>query len=591
MPGFTPGRRFQPPTSRSAAGRRERALAFVERRIKGALFGCRMCGNCLLQETAFICPMECPKGLRNGPCGGSTPGRLLRRPDAGRASGTASTSAPSAWAARDRLMEVLPPLDWSRVGRETWLEVAPQGPRPRARRSALRSLVGGRANARAFWDPLFREIRQPWWWSGDDQPHPAPPHQPVSTLEEKLAAGQFVVTSEVAPPLSVAPDELIRTLNLLRDYIDAANFTDNPSATPRMSSLACSAIALAQGVEPVMQIAARDRTRMGLQAEILGAAALGIRNVLCLTGDHPKQGPGAARPHGHLGPRLDPDAVDPAAHARREDVPRRPRRSRNPPRLFLGAAASPSASTPAHPGAARTEEVARRRAVLPEQPGLRRRALRALPGRARQGRRAGAHAVPRRHHAGAQRARGAGHDAGAGHPDPAGPDRSAGAVVGPAGRGRADRARDHRARPAPAGRARRPHHGRRLGADRAAPGARGRPQGAAGAAGRAGGRGAARSDRSEPRGARRRAPAAGRVHRPPVPRRPGREGPGLRRRHGHRAAAARAHRRRLRRRALRRAATTTSSLQKPEVDRGASTRRTSTPAATSSRPARSARTG
>ena len=74
MPVFTPGRRWQPPFypfKREPVGRR--TLAAVERVIKGPLFGCRMCGNCLLQETAFICPMECPKGARNGPCGGSTP--------------------------------------------------------------------------------------------------------------------------------------------------------------------------------------------------------------------------------------------------------------------------------------------------------------------------------------------------------------------------------------------------------------------------------------------------------------------------------------------------------------------------------------
>jgi hypothetical protein len=74
MPGFTPGRRFQP--AYFTFGRRplpERLLTFAERQAKGLAFGCRMCGNCLLQETAFICPMECPKGLRNGPCGGSTP--------------------------------------------------------------------------------------------------------------------------------------------------------------------------------------------------------------------------------------------------------------------------------------------------------------------------------------------------------------------------------------------------------------------------------------------------------------------------------------------------------------------------------------
>ena len=207
------------------------------------------------------------------------------------------------------------------------------------------AFVTTREKRRAFWDPLFRDIRQPFWWMGDDQPHPAPPHQPVSTLEQKLAAGQFVVTSEVAPPLSVAPDELTRTLNILRDYIDAANFTDNPSATPRMSSLACSALAVAQGVEPVMQIAARDRTRMGLQAEVLGAAALGIRNVLCLTGDHPRLGPS---PHGRMD-IWDLDSIQMLWVLRRMRDAKMyldGRSIANPPRLFLGAAASPCASTP-----------------------------------------------------------------------------------------------------------------------------------------------------------------------------------------------------------------------------------------------------
>jgi len=344
MPGMTPGRRFQPAYfsfRRRPLG--ERLLAFLERQSKGLAFGCRMCGNCLLQETAFICPMECPKGLRNGPCGGSTPEGCYVDP-----------SRPCIWhriyeraermGRSQRLMEVLPPLDWSRVGRETWLEVL-QKVRGRGLGQALMSLLSGAEKRRAFWDPLFLEIRQPIWWQGDDQSHPPVPHQPVSRLEEKLAAGQFVVTSEVAPPLSVAPEELAKTLDILRDFIDAANFTDNPSATPRMSSLACSALAVARGVEPVMQIAARDRTRMGLQAEVLGAAALGIRNVLCLTGDHSILGPA---PQGRMD-IWDFDSIQMLWILRRMRDAKHyldGRPVRNPPPLFLGAAASPFASTP-----------------------------------------------------------------------------------------------------------------------------------------------------------------------------------------------------------------------------------------------------
>ncbi len=123
MPLFTPARRWQPPYygfKREKASRR--ALAATERVIKGALFGCRMCGNCLLQETAFICSMECPKGARNGPCGGSTEERCYVDP-----------TRPCIWykiyersekmGRSEKLLEVLPPLDWDKVGTETWGDV------------------------------------------------------------------------------------------------------------------------------------------------------------------------------------------------------------------------------------------------------------------------------------------------------------------------------------------------------------------------------------------------------------------------------------------------------------------------------------
>jgi hypothetical protein len=126
MPVFTPGRRWQPPFlpfKREPLG--DRVLEAVERAVKGPLFGCRMCGNCLLQETAFICPMECPKGERNGPCGGSTSESCY-----------VDDTRPCIWfkiyerafkmGREEMLMEVLPPLDWDKVGTETWGDVAIQ---------------------------------------------------------------------------------------------------------------------------------------------------------------------------------------------------------------------------------------------------------------------------------------------------------------------------------------------------------------------------------------------------------------------------------------------------------------------------------
>ena len=132
---------------------------------------------------------------------------------------------------------------------------------------------------------------------------------------------------------------------MLKDYVDAVNFTDNPSATPRMSSLACSLIALQNGVEPVLQIAARDRTRMGLQGEVLGASALGIRNILCLTGDHPRLGP---PPNGRMD-IWDLDAIQclwVIRQMRDEGHFLDCREIKCVPQVFLGAAGSPNSSTP-----------------------------------------------------------------------------------------------------------------------------------------------------------------------------------------------------------------------------------------------------
>lgn len=97
----------------------------------------------------------------------------------------------------------------------------------------------------------FHEVRQPEWWGGGRPAAPgARARAGLQALEAKLTAGDFVITAEVSPPLAGATDEIVKKLNLLRGHIDAVNFTDNPSATPRMSSLVCSAVAVMNGVEP-----------------------------------------------------------------------------------------------------------------------------------------------------------------------------------------------------------------------------------------------------------------------------------------------------------------------------------------------------
>lgn len=345
MPGFTPGRRWQPPYypfKKEPLG--TRLLEAVERIVKGPMFGCRMCGNCLLQETAFICPMECPKGIRNGPCGGSTQEHCY-----------VDETRPCIWykiydrafkmQREEMLLEVLPPLDWEKTGSETWGDVVRQ-----VRKVGVNTFVGGLVSGdpvkrTLVWDSVFRPVRQPEWWKGDAEYHPPAYSEPVSELERRLRAGEFVVTAEVAPPQTVATSKLCKNVEMVKPYVAAVNFTDSPSATPRMSSWACSTLAVQNNVEPVMQIAARDRTRIGLQAEALGSNALGIRNILCLSGDSMAM---SDTPRGRMD-IVDLDAVQMLWVLRRmrdEGVYLDGRSIKFPPKFFLGAAAAPFASEP-----------------------------------------------------------------------------------------------------------------------------------------------------------------------------------------------------------------------------------------------------
>ena len=111
-----------------------------------------------------------------------------------------------------------------------------------------------------------------------------------SRLHEKLSLGQFVVTGECGPPRGANKEVIDKKINLLNGYVDAVNVTDNQTAIVRMSSIAASAHLAAAGLEPVMQMVVRDRNRIAIQSDIMGAYSLGIRNILCLSGDHQKFG-------------------------------------------------------------------------------------------------------------------------------------------------------------------------------------------------------------------------------------------------------------------------------------------------------------
>ena len=110
------------------------------------------------------------------------------------------------------------------------------------------------------------------------------------TLRQKIESGRFIVTAELGPPQSSHGDVIRKKATYFRDVVDGVNITDNQAAIVRLSSIASAKIALDEGLEPIVQMTCRDRNRIAIQSDLLGASALGLQNVLCLTGDYPSFG-------------------------------------------------------------------------------------------------------------------------------------------------------------------------------------------------------------------------------------------------------------------------------------------------------------
>ena len=162
-----------------------------------------------------------------------------------------------------------------------------------------------------------------------------------SVLEKVLESGQFAVTSECGPPRGAVPEKVKEKAALLAGHVDAVNVTDNQTAVVRMSSLAACILIKQQGLDPILQMVTRDRNRLALQSDILGAYSHGIDTMLCLSGDHPCFGdhPMAANVY-------DLDSIqliqtvkkmrDEGKFQGGDDI-------LNPPQMFIGAAANPFA--------------------------------------------------------------------------------------------------------------------------------------------------------------------------------------------------------------------------------------------------------
>lgn len=162
-----------------------------------------------------------------------------------------------------------------------------------------------------------------------------------SRLEKILKAGHFAVTGECGPPRGADAEAVRHKCGLLKDKADAFNITDNQTSVVRMSSIASSVIMIQEGMEPIMQMVCRDRNRIAMQSDILGAAALGIKNMLCLSGDHQRFGD-----HPQAKNVFDIDSIQLLSMVRKmrdegkflggDEI-------KTPPKLFVGAAANPFA--------------------------------------------------------------------------------------------------------------------------------------------------------------------------------------------------------------------------------------------------------
>jgi methylenetetrahydrofolate reductase (NADPH) len=182
----------------------------------------------------------------------------------------------------------------------------------------------------------------------DDEPlvpgHPLPirpGHYSPGRLERVLRAGAFAVTAEISPPDSADPNEVYERASLFDGYVDAINATDGSGANCHMSSVGMCALLTRRGYAMVMQVSARDRNRIAIQGDVLGAAAMGVYNILCLTGDGVDVGD-----HPEAKPVFDVDCMSMLGMVRgmRDDGQfLSGRKLSSPPNVFLGAAANPFA--------------------------------------------------------------------------------------------------------------------------------------------------------------------------------------------------------------------------------------------------------
>ncbi|MCX5769454.1 MAG: methylenetetrahydrofolate reductase C-terminal domain-containing protein [Candidatus Hydrogenedentes bacterium] len=232
-----------------------RVVARTEQFGKGIVFNCHCCGQCVLSHTGYVCPMACPRQIRNGPCGGSMDGRCEVYPDR--------------------------KCVWVRIHKRV-------DRRGYSRPSLLRS-----PDPKLFFTSSYLNLftgkdklaRTPIKYLDLGTNRKSSPIQTASTLERKLKEGRFIFTSEIRAPRGANPEAVRKQAAILKGHFDAVNATAYLNGKPSMPSSMAGAEMVKLGVEPITQSVCRDVTKTAFISELITNKMNGVHNTLCISGD------------------------------------------------------------------------------------------------------------------------------------------------------------------------------------------------------------------------------------------------------------------------------------------------------------------
>ena len=254
---------------------------------------CSMCGECILDDTGGLCPVtRCPKGLVNGPCGGV------------QADGSCEVDDKECiWVLiyeklekqgrLEKLQKYQPMKDFEISIKPGRMNLKEESQEERSKR--MMTHIEEREDKHKYYQFGHRnwEIEKEQVKSHD-----------LTNLQRSLEAGVSVTTVEIVPPKGVNVESQLGYAEYLKSYVTAVNVNENPASVMRTNSLSLSTLFVQRGIEPVLHITSRERNRLAIQSELLGASILGIKNVMVMTGDHQSMGD-----HREAKPVYDVDSV------------------------------------------------------------------------------------------------------------------------------------------------------------------------------------------------------------------------------------------------------------------------------------------